>query len=334
MEKRRKSGSAFSTTIVLVLAAVLAAGCGPGQFLGPTVTPSPTSTPIPTATSTPTPTPTPLPTPTGGGSQIVFVSNRDDNWEVYSMESDGSNPVRMTVSPGTQEYFPEMSPDGELLLYWSVPNNWEDINDVALYWMKADGSSDAFANAVLPYTSFAPDGETVALTIVTGTDMDIATVPTVGGKGVQLTDTAGNDYDPAWSPDGKTIAFVSERDGQPQIYLMNADGSDQRPLMDNDYGTTEPAWSPDGKYLAFTALETESLSNIRVVEADGSNPQDISGQTKGYNENPEWSPDGTMLAFWSDRTGNHEIFVIRLDGTGLKNITNDPGEDENPIWAE
>ncbi|MFZ2096530.1 MAG: hypothetical protein WAV05_07810, partial [Anaerolineales bacterium] len=42
--------------------------CGPGQLLGPTLTPTPTNTPVPTntatATNTATPTNTPLPTST------------------------------------------------------------------------------------------------------------------------------------------------------------------------------------------------------------------------------------------------------------------------------
>ncbi len=41
---------------ILVLS-LLISGCGPGQLLGPTITPSPTLTPIPTSTPTPTPVP-------------------------------------------------------------------------------------------------------------------------------------------------------------------------------------------------------------------------------------------------------------------------------------
>lgn len=54
--------------IVPVSLALVVAGCGPGQLLGPTLTPTPTATftpsPTPTPTSTPTPTATPSPTPT------------------------------------------------------------------------------------------------------------------------------------------------------------------------------------------------------------------------------------------------------------------------------
>jgi hypothetical protein len=51
-------------------------------------------------------------------------------------------------------------------------------------------------------------------------------VVNVDGTGLSnLTHSAGDDWDPAWSPDGKFIAFITERDGDQEIYVMNADGS-------------------------------------------------------------------------------------------------------------
>jgi hypothetical protein len=51
--------------MILVLLGLLISTCGPGQFLGPTITPSATSTPSPTQTPIPpTPTRTPIPSKT------------------------------------------------------------------------------------------------------------------------------------------------------------------------------------------------------------------------------------------------------------------------------
>jgi len=47
-----------------VVISLLVSSCGPGQFLGPTITPSPTFTLTPTITPSPTPTLTPTRTPT------------------------------------------------------------------------------------------------------------------------------------------------------------------------------------------------------------------------------------------------------------------------------
>jgi Tol biopolymer transport system component len=46
-----------------------------------------------------------------------------------------------------------------------------------------------------------------------------------------------------------------------------------------------------------------------------------------------WSPDGSRLAFVSDVEGNNEIYVINADGTGLLNLTQDPGDDRHATWA-
>jgi Tol biopolymer transport system component len=53
----------------------------------------------------------------------------------------------------------------------------------------------------------------------------------------------------------------------------------------------------------------------------------------GISEWPTWSPDGSLLAFASNRTGNFEIYVRRVDGGQEINVTNDPAEDFQPAFS-
>jgi Tol biopolymer transport system component len=53
----------------------------------------------------------------------------------------------------------------------------------------------------------------------------------------------------------------------------------------------------------------------------------------GLSEWPTWSPDGSLLAFASNRSGNFEIYVRRLEGGQEVNITNDPGQDIQPAFS-
>ncbi len=53
----------------------------------------------------------------------------------------------------------------------------------------------------------------------------------------------------------------------------------------------------------------------------------------GLSEWPTWSPDGKLLAFASDRSGNFEIYVRRIEGGHEVNVTNDPGQDYQPAFS-
>ncbi len=53
----------------------------------------------------------------------------------------------------------------------------------------------------------------------------------------------------------------------------------------------------------------------------------------GLSEWPTWSPDGSLLAFSSNRSGNFEIYVRRVEGGQEVNVTNDAGQDFQPAFS-
>jgi len=112
-------------SLIFIVISLLASSCGPGQFLGPTITPSPTFTPTPTITPSPTPTLTPTITPTSTSTQAkleggniagrLFASqnkqplygayvrlfNPDSNDEVAEIQADTDGQFVMdSVNPG------------------------------------------------------------------------------------------------------------------------------------------------------------------------------------------------------------------------------------------
>ena len=156
-----------------------------------------------------------------------------------------------------------------------------------------------------------------------------------------------------WSPDGGRIAYAVYRssDGPAEVFVVDADGG-QRSLT-REWGLRDvPVWSPDGRRIAFLrnpcdrALHEACVgtTGIYVMNADGSGrrrlargakvPGDWPGQPQGYpGPPPAWSPDGRRIAFVSDRDGNFEIYVMKADGSGQRNLTRDAASDGDPVWS-
>jgi len=93
-----------------------------------------------------------------------------------------------------------------------------------------------------------------------------------------------------------------------------------------------PAWSPDGTRIAFESYRAGDL-DIYIMEADGSNPVNLTEDEPAGDCDPAWSPDGERIAFTSWRDGDKEIYVMDADGSHLRNLTRHPASDEAPAWS-
>jgi Tol biopolymer transport system component len=69
------------------------------------------------------------------------------------------------------------------------------------------------------------------------------------------------------------------------------------------------------------------------MNADGSGQTQLTNVAEMSNIEPSISPDGTRIAFSTNRDGNWEVYVMDVDGSNLRNITNHPSLDNNPRWS-
>jgi len=264
--------------------------------------------------------------------RIAFVSERyDQRTEVFVMNADGSQPLRLTNRPGNDvAYAPAWSPDGAHIAFVSS----DDV-----YVMKADGSEQTLLLASAYSPAWSPDGAHIAY--ISNSDSDnhtyelyvvsVSDGPNADGVGqVRLTDNQWHDMSPVWSPDGARIAFVSARDGNAEIYVMNADGSEPVNVTRHPDTDESPAWSPDGARIAFTSGR-DGNAEIYVMNTDGSQQTRLTDNA-AFDRSPAWSPDGARIAFVSDRDMNLEIYVMNADGSGQTNLTNNPAHDTSPAW--
>ncbi|TYP91292.1 protein of unknown function (DUF5050) [Fodinibius salinus] len=131
------------------------------------------------------------------------------------------------------------------------------------------------------------------------------------------------------------IAFTSGRDGDGEVFLMNTDGSSPTKLTDNSDADFAGPISPTGTKIAFVSNRGGSGYHLYVMDADGSNIQQLtsSGAQVVLTGGVSWSPDGSSLAFVDGRSGNNEIYTIGADGSGEQRLTNNSAADNFPHWS-
>ena len=103
-----------------------------------------------------------------------------------------------------------------------------------------------------------------------------------------------------------------------------------------------PAWSPDGRRIAFSrACRNTSGLDLYVVGANGKGLRRLV-HTRTNDLWPSWSPDGSKIAFVSgeppmtkpgQRGIDPELWVVGVNGHGLKRLSNNNVRDETPAWS-
>ena len=272
----------------------------------------------------------------GQNGLLAFESFRGDNYDIFVMNTDGSNQTNLTNHPAN-DIGAKWSPDGRKIAFSSLRDRdiWE------IYVMDADGSNvTRLTNNTADdlVTSWSPDASKLAFASDRDGHWEVYIMNADGSAQTALTEPPANNGSPAWSPDGKKIAFTSDRDGdcspvygcRSKIYVMNAYGSNPTKLTTTPTADGGPAWSPDGTKIAFETC-CEGNPEIYVMNADGSDRTNLTNHPVG-DGSVAWSPDGTKLAFMSYRTGEPEIFVMNADGSDQTDISNSGASDFGPNW--
>lgn len=178
-------------------------------------------------------------------------------------------------------------------------------------------------------------------TRVGGTKLFVSKLDGTGLR--QLTQGPSQDVTPKWSFDGTRVAYASTgADGNEDVWIVNADGSGARNLTNHPGGDSHPSWSPDGRQVVFCSNRDDGKhDDIYVVDADGSGLKRLTEGGGYWNTFPSFSPDGKKIVFRrllshelpAGRLFNSEVWVMNADGTGEKNLTNDPDFDGWPAWS-
>jgi TolB protein len=187
------------------------------------------------------------------GQQIVYMSERDKNRDLYIADLQGNDIARLTSDP-TYDYEPAWSPDGKQIVYVS-----RKTGDSEIYLMGVDGShvrqlTDVHGLDWRP--TWSPDGKWIVYESWRNGNADVYMMAADGSHEQQLTDNPAEDGNPTFSPDGRYIVFHSRRSGDYQLFIMEvAHPENQWHLPTESPRALLPVWSP------VTTLPNELPSN-------------------------------------------------------------------------
>jgi Tol biopolymer transport system component len=293
------------------------------------------STPGAVFTPAPVPLGTPASTePTGKIVMTCQIFKELAKEQICIVNADGSGYRRLTSEDDVRHYYPSVAPDGQSVVYsaYSEKTKRYEIFEFDLAANAASALTSAFGDMNAP--DISPDGTTIVFTRF-DTDPDKPTTWLMARDGTDLRQVADvTAWDPTWSPDGSRILFASYAGGITQLFIVNIDGTGLRQVGDFPFLRGRSDWSLQDLIVTYSGKTWER--EIYIMNSDGSAQQEIS-PIGGNSQGPSFSPDGQWIAFTSyfDRYEVHgcEIYIMRVDGTDLRRLTDNDYCDYQPRWG-
>lgn len=254
------------------------------------------------------------------GNMITYTAYKNKTRNIYlaNTNSSGSS-VQRTFRSGVNTAM--FSPDGEEIVFSELRDNNSNINVTS-----AAGGNIIRQISTGEYPAFSSDGNKVFFaryensnsvfvgklgklgkgSLVSISNYSIWSYDRTNG---QLTNyTSGKNPRPL---EGRN-AFICERvneQGYGEIWLIDIDnGSETLILSQPGKNFTTPSVSPDGQWIVLVANSFSNAKNITV-------------ETK------------KRLFSYNEKKANTDIFVVKMDGTNLTQLTYHKGNDCEPTWS-
>ncbi len=194
--------------------------------------------------------------------RLLMSSDRAGNWDVWLIQSAGSEPQQLTTDPSV-DAGPRWSPDGGTIFFYSSRTGLRQLWSMPFETGPARQlTRESFE---IYYPAVSPDGQRIV-----GQGAGLSTVAADGGPVARLT-TLSADAHADWSPDGRWVAFDSTRGGSRGIWRIAA--SDGTPERVSKGSGRVPRWSPDGTRLYFLGYGAQADNIWRVTMGTGDERQ-------------------------------------------------------------
>jgi TolB protein len=229
-----------------------------------------------------------------------------------------------------------------------------DFEESSLEVMRTDGSdrraifAQAGINALAP--SWSPMGDQIAFGVGTfflrpGSPARLALIKPDGSDFRLITSGEIDSGFPSWSPDGKHLVYRADGKNGRGLMILSLQNERITPLTTGPQYDTFPQWSPRGDRITFTSNRSGDFE-IYTIRPDGTDLVQLTN-SPGNDSHSVWSLDGDQIAFSSSRMGFKDeaplmyrvpqpygqLFVMRDDGSDVRQLTDSQWEDALPAWA-
>jgi Tol biopolymer transport system component len=241
-----------------------------------------------------------------------------NNWELFAIQADGSEPVNLTNTPREHEHYPQISPDGSKICF-SVDTGEGREAVRALYVMDVDGHNRKKIADHAREPFWSPDGKRIGFLPQEYPRFSVTDYYTKGMSFYDLA-TGGTEphpnstnlhhlYNPSFARNGKWIvATVHAGMGVDHgILLIEASGDK---ILNLKIHGCRPCFSPDGRQIAWGPGDHEIAA--APINLDSDHPavgprrvRIIDEKVKIYHV--DWSPDSRFLCFSRGPDGKGDL---------------------------
>jgi Tol biopolymer transport system component len=236
---------------------------------------------------------------------------------------------------------------------WSAPERWLPMGVIARTsilprvpwrWLAIAAAVLLLAAAALLYAGSRrqqalppPFGPARNGSILFGTDDgDIVSVDPVTNASTSVVAGPDKDTAPILSRDGTKFLFLRAAAGSDALFVANVDGSGVRELARGSFRSSlldrSPVeWSPSGGQIAAVAdVPSGMMRTITILATDGSTSRTLD---LGLSvTDVTWRPNGRELVFKGVKDGTSGLYLVNVDGTGLRPIA--PANNLDYGWRE
>lgn len=273
---------------------------------------------------------------TQGPEETIINSSNDDviALEVMAADFNYSNIVLVNnsgefVNKITDDRFnnfaPELSFDRKTIAFYS-----DRDGDYDIYTINTDGTdlkniTNNDAGDYMP--KWSSDGKKICYYSDEAVNTDVYIMNSDGTGKIRLVKNDAENSGSIWSADNTNIIYRSDEEGNFDIFSIGSNGNNKIKLSNDEYFEESLSLSPDGTKVLYSSGQLDSTAfEVFFLDLNTLKTSQLT-ENMSYGRMPLWAEGGKKIVFNSDKEGYSEIFIMNIDGSAEKNLTNNDIED-------